>query len=142
MNTKPLSFGQPMLHRDIPDGPWIVIADNYLIQKGKDYLIICDLFSKYPFIYKVSTKSFQSPSQPLQELISQYRLPCLLYINNGPQITSSEQFFTPIHQVNAQPWDSHTMLAMVPTITHPFENSVIKHSDHPMVLEATEEENH
>ena len=62
----------------------------YFTQKGKEYLIICDLFSKYPLLYKVSTKSAQSLSQCLQELISQYRLPCLLYTKNGPHFTSNE----------------------------------------------------
>ena len=40
---------QLMLPRDIPDGPWQEIAADYFTHKGKEYLLICDLFSKYPF---------------------------------------------------------------------------------------------
>ena len=46
---------QPMLSRDIPSGPWQEIAADYCTQKGREYLLVCDLISKYPFIYKVST---------------------------------------------------------------------------------------
>ena len=51
---------QPMLPRDIPDGPWQDIAADYMTHNGQEYLIICDAFSKYPFAYKTTTKSAQS----------------------------------------------------------------------------------
>ena len=51
---------QAMLPRDVPYGPWQEIAVDYLTHKGRDYLLSCDLFSKYPLLYKVSTKSAQS----------------------------------------------------------------------------------
>ena len=85
-----LSPAQPMLPRDIPNGPWQEITADYLNHKGKEYLLICDLFSKYPFLFKVSTKLAQSLSMHLQELISQYGLPGMLYSNNGPPFTSNE----------------------------------------------------
>ena len=33
---------QPMLPRDIPDGPWQDITADYMTFKGHEYLIICD----------------------------------------------------------------------------------------------------
>ena len=75
---------QPMLPRDIPNGPWQEITADYLTHKGKEYLLVCDLFSKYSFLYKFSTKSIQSLSMHLLELISQYGPPCMLYTDNGP----------------------------------------------------------
>ena len=66
---KASSPAQPILPRDIPDGHWKITAD-YLIHKGREYLLICDLFSKYPFLYNVSTKSAQSLCAHLLELIS------------------------------------------------------------------------
>ena len=47
---------QPMLPRDIPDGPWQDIAVDYMTFKGHEYLIICNTFSKYPFAYKVNSQ--------------------------------------------------------------------------------------
>ena len=40
--------------------------------KGRDYLLICDLFGKYPFLYKITTKSAWSLIQKIQELIALY----------------------------------------------------------------------
>ena len=74
---------QPMLPRDIPDGPWKEITVDYLTYQGKEYLVICDLFSKYPFLLKVSTKTAHSLCTCLLELIYQYRPLSLLSTNNG-----------------------------------------------------------
>ena len=81
---------QPMLPRDIPDGPWQDIAADYMTHKGHEYLIICDAFSKYPFVYKVSTKSAQSLCVCLLELISQYGPPSLLSTDNELPFASDE----------------------------------------------------
>ena len=47
---KASSPAQPVLPRDIPDGPWQEITADYLTHKGREYLLVCNLFSKYPFI--------------------------------------------------------------------------------------------
>ena len=79
-----------MLPRDVPDGPWQEVTANYIIHKARGYLLICDLFSKYPFLYKVSTKSVQSLCAYLPELISQHGPPSLLSMDNGPPFSSEE----------------------------------------------------
>ena len=74
---------QPMLPKDIPDGPWQDIAADYMTHKSHEYIIICNAFSKYPFVYKVSYKSAQSLCMHLLELISQYGPPASLSTDNG-----------------------------------------------------------
>ena len=81
---------QPVLPWDIPNGPWQEFAVGYFHHKGKEYLLIYNLFSKYPFLSKVSSKSVYSLSQKLQELISQYGPPSLIYKDNGPPFASEE----------------------------------------------------
>ena len=81
---------QPMLPRDVLDGSWQEITADYFTHKGKEYLLICDLFSKYPFLYKVSTKSAQSLCACLPELISQCGPPSLLSMDNGQPFASEE----------------------------------------------------
>ena len=70
---------QPMLPRDILCDLWHKITADYFNQKGKEYLFICNLFSKYPFLSKVSSKFAFSLSQKLQELLSLYGPPSLIY---------------------------------------------------------------
>ena len=79
-----------MLPRDIPDGPWQVITADYMTHKGHEYLIICNALSKYPFVYKVMSKSAQSLCTHLLELISQYGPPMSLSTDNGPPFASDE----------------------------------------------------
>ena len=90
---------QPMLPRDIPDGPWQDIAVDYMTFKGHEYLIICNTFSKYPFAYKVTAKSAQSLHLHLLKLISQYGPPMSLSTDNGPPFASDEltEFLTHHH---------------------------------------------
>ena len=73
---------QPMLPRDIPDGPWQDITVDYMTHKSHEYLIICDAFSKYPFVYKVMSKSATSLCMHLLELIMQYGPPMSLSTAN------------------------------------------------------------
>ena len=81
---------QPMLPRDIPDGPWQDIMADYMTHKCHENLIICDAFSKYPFMYKVTSKSVQSLCRHLLELIYQYGPPASLSTDNGPPFASDE----------------------------------------------------
>ena len=80
----------PMLPKDVPDGYWQEITVDYLTYQGKEYLLICDTFSMYPFLYKVATKSTQSLCACLLEMISQYRPPSLLSTDNGQPFLSKE----------------------------------------------------
>ena len=90
---------QPMLPKDIPNGPWQDITADYMTHKSHEYLIICDAFSKYPFMYKVSSKSAQSLCMHLLELISQYSPPASLSTDNGLPFASDElaEFLTHHH---------------------------------------------
>ena len=65
---------QSMLPRDIPDGPWQELATDYFTHYSKDYLLITNPFSKYPFIYKVHSKTTDSLTH-VQDLFSQYGMP-------------------------------------------------------------------
>ena len=54
------------------------------------------MFSKYPFIYQISSKTAQSINKKLQNLISQYGPPKRLYSDNGPPFSSKafQKFLT------------------------------------------------
>ena len=66
---------QPMLPRDVPDSPWQELAADFFTHNHKEYLLIADTFSKYPFVYQMSSKTAESISKKLQNLISQYGPP-------------------------------------------------------------------
>ena len=41
---------QPMLPRDIPEGPWQDLTADFFHYNSSEYLLIADTFSKYPFL--------------------------------------------------------------------------------------------
>ena len=88
---------QPMLPRDIPNAPWQEIAADYLTHKCKEYLLICNPISKYPFLYKVmsilptpcpSTCMNSYPSMDYPVLSTQIMAP-LLYLTSSPNSCST-----------------------------------------------------
>ena len=66
---------QPMLPRDIPEGPWQDLEADFFQHNNSEYLLIADRFSKYPFLYKVSSKAAEQITLKLKSLISQYGPP-------------------------------------------------------------------
>ena len=89
-NTKPLCLPSQCYLEDISDGPWQDIAVDYMTHKSQEYLIICDAFSKYPFVYKVMSKSATSLCMHQLELILQYGPPLSLSTDYGPPFASDE----------------------------------------------------
>ena len=51
---------QPMLSRDVPDGPWQELAADYFTYYSKDCILIAHPCSKCPFIYRVHSKTSDS----------------------------------------------------------------------------------
>ena len=66
---------QPMLPRDIPDISWQELAADYFTLNNREYLLITDPFSKYPFLSRTHSKTSDSLVQCLQDLISHYGPP-------------------------------------------------------------------
>ena len=88
---KALQSVHPVLPCNIPDGPWQEIAADYFTHYSKNYLLIADSFSKYPFLYSVHSKTADSVIQCLQDLFSQFGTSTQFYSDNGPHF-SSEPF--------------------------------------------------
>ena len=62
----------PMMTRDIPNRPWEEIAAEVFTHSQKNYLLICNMFSKYPFLFKMPKKTAETIISMFQELFTQY----------------------------------------------------------------------
>ena len=82
---------QPLLPWDVPKAPWQDLATEFFQFNNKEYLLVVDVFSKYPFILKVTTKTADTIINRLNQLISQYEYPKNLSVDNGSPF-SSETF--------------------------------------------------
>ena len=75
---------QPMLPRDVPEAPWQDLAADFFNFKGKEYLLVADTFSKYPFASRMTTKTAETVIRKLAQLFSQYGNPKSLTADNEP----------------------------------------------------------
>ena len=80
---------EPLQPHDIPEGPWRKLAIDYFTFDGNSYVLICDYFSKFPFLYRAKT-SFWSLRDPLIDLFSIERYPDEIVSDNGPPFQSKE----------------------------------------------------
>ena len=69
--------------RDIHNEPWEELATNFFTPNQKDYLLICDTFSKYPFLFEMPKKSKETTITKFQQLFVQYDPARKLFTNNG-----------------------------------------------------------
>ena len=80
---------EPLQPHDIPEGPWRKLGMDYFNFDGNSYVLICDYFSKFPFLYRVKT-SFWSLRDRLIDLFSIEGYPDEIVSDNGPPFQSKE----------------------------------------------------
>ena len=80
---------EPLQPHDIPEGPWRKLGMDYFNFDGNSYVLICDYFSKFPFLYRAKT-SFWSLRDHLINLFSIEGYPDEIVSDNGPPFQSKE----------------------------------------------------
>ena len=78
---------EPLQPHDIPEGPWRKLGIDYFAFDGNSYVLICDYFSKFPFLYRAKT-SFWSLRDHLIDLFSIEGYPDEIVSDNGPPFLS------------------------------------------------------
>ena len=63
---------------------------DYFYVNGRLYILICDYFSKFPFLFQTKTMSFANLKDYLQELFSIGGTPDEVMSNNGPPFNGKE----------------------------------------------------
>ena len=80
---------EPLQPHDIPEGPWRKLGIDYFTFDGNSYVLICDYFLKFPFLYRAKT-SFWSLRDRLIDLFSIEGYPDEIVSDNGPPFQSKE----------------------------------------------------
>ena len=80
---------EPLQPHDIPEGPWRKLGIDYFAFDGNSYVLICDYFSKFPFLYRAKT-SFWSLRDHLIDLFSIEGYPDEIVSDSGPPFQSKE----------------------------------------------------
>ena len=80
---------EPLQPHDIPDRLWRKLCMDYFNFNGNLYVLICDYFSKFPFLYRAKT-SFWCLRDHLIDLFSVEGYPGKILSDNGPPFSSKE----------------------------------------------------
>ena len=80
---------EPLQPHDIPEGPWRKLGIDYFQFNGNSYVLICDYFSKFPFLFRAKTK-FWVLRDHLIGLFSIEGYPDEIVSDNGPPFQSTE----------------------------------------------------
>ena len=80
---------EPLRPHEIPDGPWQKLGMDFFDLKGKCYILICDYFSKFPFLFSCKT-SWGSLKDRLIDLFSNEGFPKEIISDNGSPFNSQE----------------------------------------------------
>ena len=81
---------EPLQAHDVPTQPWERIAMDHFYQNGRLYLLVCDYFSKFPFIFQTKSTSFAYIKEQLEELFGLEGAPDEIMSDNGPPFSSRE----------------------------------------------------
>ena len=63
---------------------------DYFYMNGRLYILICDYFSKFPFLFQIKTTSFANLKDHLQELLSIEGTSDEVMSDNGPPFNGQE----------------------------------------------------
>ena len=74
---------------EIPDGPWQKLGMDFFYLQGKCYILICDYFSKFPYMFSCKT-SWGSLKDHLIDLFSNKGYPKEIISDNGSPFNSQE----------------------------------------------------
>ena len=91
MHTLISASQKPLQAHKVPQEPWERIAMDYFYMNGRLYILICDYFSKFPFMFQVKTTSFANLKDHLEELFSVEGIPDEIMSDNGPPFNGKER---------------------------------------------------
>ena len=75
----------------VPARPWIKIGmDFFQDDSGQKFLIVADYFSKFPFIFPVTSTHHQKMLRYLRDLFSTEGMPAVIMTDNGPPFNGEE----------------------------------------------------
>ena len=75
---------------DVPEQPWECIATDYFYASDKLYILICDYFSKFPFLFQMKSTSWANQKDHLTELFAIEGTLDEIMSDNGPPFNGKE----------------------------------------------------
>jgi transposase InsO family protein len=120
---RPALQREPMIPHEMPARPWEVVGIDFFEWNGSHYLLIADVFSKFPVIRGMTVTTTTKTIAALKTVFGEYGVPQQIMTDQGPQFTSQEfQEFTNSYEINTKhsspryPQSNGFIEAMVKTV--------------------------
>lgn len=78
----------PMTIRNLPVLPFEHVATDLFVYKNITYMVVQDVYSKYPEVIVLSKTKSEHVIEKLKEVFSRFGIPKILYSDGGPQFDS------------------------------------------------------
>jgi len=78
------------VQHEFPRRPWSKIGADLCELDGRSLLVVCDYYSNFVEVEKITTVNTSSVSKVLKMLFSRYGVPDQLVTDNGQQFSSHE----------------------------------------------------
>jgi len=75
---------------EVTDGPMDRIHIDFLYLRGKNYLIMIDVYTRWPEVIEMKIMNSKSVIEALREIFARFGLPNKVVSDNGPQFRSDE----------------------------------------------------
>ena len=83
IDHKATTVNQLILTREFPEGSWQESATDFFTFDNKEYLPIGNTFSKYPFIFKITSKTSEVTQSKFTQIFSQCGQPKRLFTDSS-----------------------------------------------------------
>ena len=118
---------EPLMPQDVPPRAWHTLSSDLFYWEQKHYLLVADLFSKFPIVRKLDSISSRAIISHLKGIFEEHGIPERLLSDNGTQY-SSEEFrmfaatygFEHVTSSPAYPRSNGFIERMVQTVKHIF----------------------
>jgi transposase InsO family protein len=74
----------------LPQGPWQRIGVDLCFCKGKDYLVMCDYYSRWIEVLLLTSTTSTAVISRMKDVFARFGVPIEIISDNGPQFTSAE----------------------------------------------------
>ena len=81
---------EPMQPHPVPPRPWHTLSTDLFHWEQNTYLLVVDMYSKFPLVRKLNSLSSKSVIAHLKGIMEEHGIPELLISDNGPQYASED----------------------------------------------------
>ena len=81
---------EPYIPFDIPIVAWKTVATDLFVFQDKTYMVIIDLFSRFPVVRQLHGESTKLVLNALKDIFSNFDIPETIISDNGPCYKSQE----------------------------------------------------